>query len=192
MTQAHPLQWPHGRPRTKQRRDSAFKVTPGKAFEEMMDELARFKARNVVVSSNIPTRMDGTPYRDGLKELLSDPGVAVYFQRGKRLICLPCDTYRRPWENIRAIGTAVKAFRTAERHGATQIVDQAFEGFTALPPPGEGEAPAGAAWREVLYLDAGATLADAEAAYKRLSRAQGPQAHLNLAIEEARKELSNG
>lgn len=28
MTQAYPLQWPHGRPRTKQRVASAFKIAP--------------------------------------------------------------------------------------------------------------------------------------------------------------------
>jgi len=37
MTQAYPLQWPHGRPRTKQRTDSRFSVAPRAAFRAIME-----------------------------------------------------------------------------------------------------------------------------------------------------------
>lgn len=149
MTEAFPLQWPHGRPRTKDRSDSAFRVGSTQAFEELLKSLDLFGAENIVVSSNIPTRQDGTPYRDGLNQMFDDPGVAVYFMKGKRLICLPCDSYRRPWENCRAISLAVDALRAMERHGAQQILDQAFEGFIALPPP---SAAPGKSWWEVLNV----------------------------------------
>lgn len=173
MTEAFPLQWPRGRKRTPARRDSAFKVKPTQAFEEMLDELYRFEAKNVVVSSNIPTRRDGTPYRDGLTELLEDPGIAVYFMKGKRLVCLPCDSYRRPWENCRAIGKAVEALRSMERHGAQQILDQAFEGFTALPSPEMATDAPSAAWWVVLGVEPSATEAQIRAAYKECARRDG-------------------
>lgn len=141
-------------------------------------------AKNVVISSNIPTRRDGTPYRDGLTELLENPGLAVYFTRGKRLVCLPCDTYRRPWENARAIGKAVEAMRSMERHGAQQILDQAFEGFTALPAP-EGAPSAGAKeWFEILGVAPTASAAEIHSAYKDLCRALcGATVELNAAKE---------
>lgn len=188
MTQAYPIQWPRGRARTKARVPSKFKVAPTKAFEEMMLELSRFDAKGVVVSSNIPTRQDGTPYRDGLTEKMPDPGIAVYFTKGKRLICLPCDTYLRPWENCRAIGLAVEAFRSMERHGAHQVLDQAFEGFTALPSPDQVSDPDDKVWWLVLGLDGPSDrLEVVNAAYKAKCReAGGATAELNAAVEIGR------
>lgn len=188
MTQAYPIQWPKGRPRTRVRKKSAFKVKATKAFDEMMLELSRFDAKGVVVSSNIPTRQDGTPYRDGLTERLSDPGVAVYFTKGKRLICLPCDTYERAWENCRAIGLAVEAFRSMERHGAHQVLDQAFEGFTALPSPDQVDDPDDKVWWMVLGLDGPSDrLEVVNKAYKDRCREEGgATAELNAAVEIGR------
>lgn len=184
MTQAFPLQWPTGRRRTKQRKSSAFKVKPTQAFEEMMLELRRFNASNVVVSSNIPTRQDGTPYRDGLSERLREPGVAVYFSKRKRQVVLVCDTYVRPWENCRAIGKAVEAFRSMERHGADQILDQAFEGFTALPAPGDTSTEPGRAWWVVLGINQNATRVEIANAYRAQCRnAGGATLELNTAKE---------
>lgn len=173
MTQAYPLQWPQGRARTKSRVKSAFKVSAAKAYEEMMAELSRFGAAHVVVSSNIPTRRDGTPYREGLSERLEDPGVAVYFTKRKRQICLPCDTYQRPWENCRAIGKAVEALRSMERHGAHQILDQAFSGFTALPAPDQVSEPDQKAWWLVLGIPFRAGPIEIKRAYKAKCREAG-------------------
>jgi len=183
MTQAFPLQWPHGRPRTKPRTQSSFRVKPGTAYLEMMDELGRFGVTGIVVSSNIPLRMDGTPYRDGLTDPLEDPGIAVYFTKRKRQVCLPCDTYRRPWEHIRAIGKAVEALRAMERHGATQILDQAFTGFMALPAPEGGvQVP----WWDVLGVPRYASEDQITAAYKAKARAAGgASVELNRAKEDA-------
>lgn len=182
MTQAYPLQWPRGRARTKNRATSAFKVAASKALDELYQELSRFGAASVVVSTNIPTRLDGTPYRDGLTQPLEDPGVAVYFTKRKRAICLPCDTYRRPWENVRAIGLSVAAFRTMERHGAHQILDQAFEGFTALPPPNAMSEPPDRAWWVVLGVQPDAPENIVRAAYKAKAReAGGASVELNAA-----------
>lgn len=189
MTQAFPLKWPKGRPRAKHRYDSAFKVKPRQAYDEMINELALFGAKNVVVSTNIPLRRDGTPYTDGLDDPLTDPGVAVYFSRGKQAICLPCDTYRTPWENCRAIGKAVEALRSMERHGAGQILEQAFAGFAALPHPDEKP------WHVILGVDAAANRAEIDAAYKVRARElaqrddQAQLQELNVARDKARQEL---
>lgn len=184
MSQAFPLQWPHGRPRTAMRRDSVFRVHPTQAFEQMIEELGRFTVKGVVVSTNIPLRQDGTPYRDGLTDLLKDPGVALYFTRKGRQVCLSCDTYRRPWENVRAIGLAVESFRAIERHGAHQILDQAFEGFTALPAPGDVSAAPDRAWWVILGVPATASAEEIKNAYRdRAREAGGASVELNLAKE---------
>ncbi|MEL6411687.1 MAG: hypothetical protein AAFQ38_14920 [Pseudomonadota bacterium] len=184
MTQAHPLQWPKGRARTKNRTSSSFKVSPSKAYEEMMDELRRFGVRDVVVSSNIPLRLDGTPYRDGLTDKLPDPGIAIYFTRKKRVVSICCDQYLRPWENVRALGLAVSAFRSMDRHGATQVLDQAFEGFSALPSPDMATDSGQAAWWIILGVDFAATREDINAAYKiRAREAGGASVELNAAKE---------
>jgi hypothetical protein len=190
MTQAYPLQWPKGRPRTTVPTFSKFRVHPTSAYEDMILELDRFDAENVVVSTNIPLRMDGTPYRDGLRDAMKDPGVAVYFMRQKRLVCLCCDYYQRPWENCRAIGLSVEAFRSMERHGAHQVLDQAFEGFAALPPPGAQDEPADRHWRVVLGIDVApgerVSAGMIHAAYKDRCREQGGATYeLNHAKEVA-------
>jgi len=182
MTQAYPLQWPAGQPRTKDRTDSTFKVGHSRAFEEMVDELARFGARNVVISTNIPLRRDGSPYRDGLTDLMDDPGVAVYFTKGKRQIAIGVDAYRRPWENCRALGLSVKAFRDIERYGAQQVLDQAFTGFMALSAPDQVSEATNLAWWMILGVHPDATEAEIRAAYKaKVREAGGTSVELNAA-----------
>lgn len=185
MTQAFPLQWPQHQPRAKCRSISKFKVAPSRAFDDLKDELRRFSVKDIVISSNIPLRRDGSPYRDGLSERLEDPGVAVYFERKTQKICLPCDTYFRPWENMRAISLAIESLRAMDRHGAHQILDQAFTGFMALPAPDMvGEAPR-AAWWVVLGLSQYATHAAINEAYRAAVRKQGgATVDLNRAKEE--------
>lgn len=173
MTQAYPLQWPHGRPRTKQRVSSAFKITPRRAFDELMEELHRFGAVSPVVSTNALLRRDGTPYAGALDDELPDPGVAVYFLRQKRLVCLACDTYRLPYQNVRALGLSIKALRDMDRWGAGQVLDQAFEGFTALPPPDVMGEDGDAAWWVVLGVEPTATRDQIADAYKARARAAG-------------------
>jgi hypothetical protein len=183
MTGAFPLQWPHGQPRTKSRADSAFRVTHSVAYDKMMDELDRFGARSVVVSTNISLRRDGTPYRDGLTEVMDDPGVAVYFTRGKVQIALAVDCYRRPWENCHAIGKAIEAFRSLERSGAQQIMNQAFTGFMALPAPDAKEG-----WWSVLGVDRSASAEAIQAAYKAKARANHGDSAAMVRINTARDE----
>jgi len=166
----------------KSRSSSRFKLKPRQAFDELIDELARWGVVNPVVSSNAPLRKDGTPYADALDDPLDDPGVAVYFTRKKRLVCIACDTFNLPYENIRAIGLSVKAMRDMDRWGAGQVLDQAFEGFAALPPPNQVSEPSASAWWVVLGVQSDATDDQIKAAYKGKAReAGGTSVELNAA-----------
>jgi len=149
-----------------------------------MAELHRFNVSGVVVSTNIPLRVDGSPYRDGLKDKLPDPGVTVFFTRKKRAVSVCCDAYLRPWENIRALGLAIKSFRDMERHGAAQVLDQAFEGFAALPPPDATKDTTDRAWWLVLGCAFDANAEQVRAAYKAAARQSGgASVELNAAKE---------
>lgn len=150
----YPLTWPTGQPRMPlhRRSDAAFKVDFGRSRDELLHSLELLGGRNVILSSNVPLRQDGLPYANMPEP--ADPGVAVYFDRliaqdAKPFITKPfviaCDSYRRVRWNLRAIGAAVDALRTIQRHGASAMLEQAFTGFAALPPA-EYEPP----WWEVL------------------------------------------
>lgn len=151
MTQAYPLQWPQGRPRTAwdARRRSAFKdfgkpLTIAVALGRLQAEIDRLGADVYVLSANLVLRLDGLP-KSGQSEP-ADPGVALYFQLGGKPHCLPCDTYDRAADNIAAIAKHIEATRAIERYGVATLSEM-FAGFTALPAPN-----AKRSWRAVLGL----------------------------------------
>lgn len=218
MTEAYPLAWPAGRPRTptEQRQSARFKsserqyhTTGGsylshkplsvwKAIERVNLEIERMQRSmgsrfwKPVISTNIETRQDGQPRSDRRDPV--DPGVAIYFRVNTKDYCMPCDRWDRVADNIAAIAGHIEAIRKIERYGV-QTLDAAFSGFEALPAPGNRP------WRQVLELHrAGAvSLADAEQAFRRLARERHPDrqggghemmAELNVAIDAARKELA--
>lgn len=194
---AFPLSWPTGRPRTPntRRRSAKFTLNFGAARDELLEELRRLSARNIVISTNIPTRRDGIPYASAAQP--DDPGVAVYFDRfhigkGTRSYVIACDSYKRIEWNLRAVGVTVEALRTIQRHGATEMLEQAFTGFAALPPVREEH------WSEVLGLDRGtASHADVRAAVRELAKTHHPDvggdgermAEINAACASALLEL---
>lgn len=199
----YPLKWPDGWTRTPHlHRDMghAFKVLPGKAVDELEFELTMLGAADAVVSSWLDVSARGLRL-DKARNQLPDPGVALRFIRGKREYVLARDHYLTPLGNLRSIGLAVAGLRSLERHGGADMMDRAFEGFRALPPP--SSAPKPRTWREVLDLvgldgPAFAVLAGAEAAFKTKARTAHPDmpggsvddmAALNAAIAAAREEL---
>lgn len=161
--QAYPLQWPVGRPRWNgMRQSSQFKMEPRDMQNHLFDELDRLGAVDVVVSTN------KQPYSRSTAEFLDDPGVAVYFKRKGQELAIACDKYVKVSDNLHAIGLAIEAFRSLERHGTGDMVDAAFTGFKALPETiimGEHTARA---WWEVLQVSQTADWDVIEAAYKRL------------------------
>jgi len=193
MTEAYPLQWPPHVKRTAphRRQRSRFDVSPDRARRELRRE-SELLGRYVVISTNVELRRDGEPYAN--RRAPSDPGVAVYFDRKGEQVCVACDKHPAVWENMRAIGKTLEAMRGIERWGTSELLDQAFSGFTALPPPDQmspivAQAPSN--WWTVLGVAPDCPLAVAEAAWKALARTtpENERYAINAAIEVARKEI---
>lgn len=171
MIDAYPLAWPVGWKRTAHPRKARYEVSLEAALTDLCGELRLMGGRNIVVSSNVPTRRDGLP-RSGLSEP-TDRGVAVYWDaREVKPMVVACDTWNTVRANVRAIGLTVAALRQIERTGASQLLERAFTGFAALP------AQAGTtqrSWREVLGINGGPLNRDRlDEAYKRAVRTAHP------------------
>lgn len=187
MTEAFPLQWPDHQPRSKRRQRSQFNTSFAKARDSLMAELRRMGARLPVLSTNVELRRDGLPYA-GMKEP-TDPGAAIYFEWKGRPMAFACDRWDRVKDNVQAIRKTIEALRGLDRWGTGDMVDAAFRGFEALPPPD---------WRGELGLTPESTLEDAESSYRSRARSAHPDmggsvegmAKLNIAIERAREEMS--
>lgn len=116
----------------------------------------------------------------------TDTGVAVYFTYKKKPMCFACDRWETISENIRAIGQTVGALRGIERWGSGSMIEQAMQGFTALPAPEQ-------AW-QVLGVAHDADRATIETAYRALSarwhpdKADGDEQRM-MRINRARDQL---
>lgn len=195
--EAYPLSWPAGKPRTPWHKIERSRFEPGNRPQEVANviaELGRLGARNVVVSTNLRLRNDGLPYaRDRAPD---DQGVAVYFDYAGGQKCFACDRWRTIEENLRAIYKSIEAIRGLERWGSKSFVDAAFTGFSALPAPGQQSRRH---WRQVLAIDANdaPTRNDVEAAYRAAAKRAHPDlggsseamAEVNQARTEALEEI---
>lgn len=165
MATAHPLQWPIGRPRwSSYRQSSKFKMSEHQMTEHLFRELELLKASDIVVSTN------RQPYSRS-KTQPDDPGVAVYFKRKGKEVCVACDKWNRVEDNLHAIGLNLEALRNLERWGTSDMVDAAFTGFTALP---ESTSTQQYGWWQVLGVDRNATKEQIKAAFKELSKYRHP------------------
>lgn len=195
MTQAYPLHWPDGWPRTAVHRrkrslagGSYNRPSWSAVTYRLFDALRLLGARSVVLSTDQPLRQDGLPY--AARRIIEDPGTAVYFTLNDRPLVMAQDRYEWLVDNLRSLALAIEGLRQMKRHGGAHMMERAFAGFAALPPPS-----ASRSWREVLG-DCHA-LVIAEARYRDYARTQHPDAggsadamaKLNAAIEAARKEL---
>ena len=186
MSQAYPLHWPPGWPRTDagRREGSRFKVTVPSAMKFLGNEVRLLGAKNLVVSSNV-SMGDDRP---------DDPGVAVYFHYQGINAAIPCDRWKFPEENLHAIAKTIEAMRGIERWGAKHMIKAAFTGFAALPAPGN---TTGRGWRELLEVPADCTLEQAKTNYRKLSSVRHPDrggstdamAELNWAWTQAQEAL---
>lgn len=143
MSQAYPLHWPTGWPRTEpvKREQSKFNTTVPRALDFVTDEVRRLGGKNLVISSNCTLGS----YRP------DDPGVAVFFAYQGINAAIPCDRWRKVEDNLHAIAKTIEAMRGIERWGAKHMLKAAFTGFAALPAPGKASARG---WREVLGVAA--------------------------------------
>lgn len=208
MIPRYPLQWPEGWKRTEAYRRTRAKFSqklgnnyeggyrPSKALtiadgtQRVLGELGRMGVRDadLVISSNLALRLDGLP-KSGQNEP-QDPGVAVYWRTRKgEMKVMAIDRYDRVADNLAAIAATLDAMRAIERHGGATILDRAFTGFDALPPP--------KSWREVLGVPKDCSMGDVKDAFRKLAMMNHPDnggshdamAEINRAYEAAVKEL---
>jgi hypothetical protein len=97
MTEAYPLAWPAGKPRTASAARSRFDTSQERAQRTLVEEVRRMGGMQLVISTNIELRRDGLPYA-GRREP-ADKGVAVYFDYRKRSMCFACDRWDRIGDN---------------------------------------------------------------------------------------------
>ncbi len=185
MITAYPLTWPddwrrtpvaeraHGR-FNKRDRSSTYRwkqdITIADGVARVLHELRAMGIEDddLVVSTNVPVRLDGKPRSDA--KAPADPGAAVYWQeRAGATRCIAVDRYHRVADNLAAIAATLDAMRAIERHGGAQILDRVFRGFAALPAPS-----AARAWHDVLGVPADCSLEFARAAYRRLAAEHHP------------------
>lgn len=193
---AFPLQWPDGWPRHRGAREGdgrfsgrTYGLSIGRARDQLVCEIERLGAKNVVISSNVALRRDGLPYSD--KRRLDSPGVAVYFTLKDRPMVMAVDRFVSVAGNLRSLTLAIDAMRQLERHGGGTMMERAFSGFAAIAPP-DWKKP----WREVFGVKPDWS-GDIAALYREKARNRHPDtggndslmAELNVAYEEARREL---
>lgn len=151
MIPRFPLTWPDGWPRARQRKSAKFSTMRNSSAVgnlrmakslSVIDGLSRVFAQlrafnvvdaDIVVSTNLALRLDGLPRSDQREP--ADPGVAVYWRKGDETKVMAIDLYDRVPDNLAAIAATLDAMRAIERHGGAAILERAFTGFDALPPP---------------------------------------------------------
>jgi len=166
------------------------------AIQRILEEVSRLGVvvpGDIVISTNIPTRLDGLPYSNHKSP--ADPGVAIYWRtrKDKQTKCMAIDRYHTVAGNLAAVAASIAALRTVERHGGAEILERAFLGFQSLPPPINGGKP----WWEVLEFENDRVAReDIEQRYGFLANRYHPDhggshdkmAELNEAIRQAREE----
>jgi hypothetical protein len=164
VTQAYPLTWPPGLPRSKHRETGRFRTEISAALKNVQDSLTRFgqdsgrDVTSIVLSSN---------YSLGVSKP-ADPGVAAWFMWDGEQRAIGIDRYDTVEANLQAIHHVLEARRVELRHGTLHLVRATFEGLKALPPP-KGES-----WSEILGVPATATAEQIRAAYSAKAREAHP------------------
>lgn len=198
LINAFPLCWPVGWARTKNRQSSPYKVSTDTAIKDLLASIRAMGGRDIIVSSNVPVRSDGTMYRgDHSDKRIADPGVAVYWSmRNPKSGAIepkeiPCDHWHTVRENVRALGMAIDYIRGLKRCGAGEIQDRAFAGFARLPEHA-GARP----WWVVLGVERNADGRYITGIYRQLAAEHHPDkggdpalmAEINAAYAQAKTE----
>lgn len=130
----YPLQWLPQQPRTKNPKRANFGNHSLCAAGINLDrELKLLGAKNVILSSDLQTKQDGTLCARQYNE---DTGVVIYFELKGEPKAMACDKWDRPGYNIWALKLSISAIRGLERWGGSEFLDGLFRGFKALPSPG--------------------------------------------------------
>lgn len=188
MTEAYPLQWPVGKPRTRSTQYARFKSGFATSRDALMRELRLLGARSVVLSTNIPLKRDGMPYAQQKEP--DDKGVAIYFEYKGKPMCFACDRWNKIADNIQAVRKTIEAIRGIERWGGGSMMEEAFRGFEALPAPSKQK------WHEVLGVRSDASQEEIKTAYREKAKMHHPDVNkgdasimteINAAYNEAVK-----
>jgi hypothetical protein len=124
-------QWPNAP--TKNRERSRFDSTYTQTLVLLERELNQLKAKDVYIHlwlSFEQIKQDGTPYANAKP---TQPGVIISFTGKHGLVKMPCDTFDRWHDNLRAIALSLEALRKVDRYGCAQQGEQ-YRGWLALPP----------------------------------------------------------
>src|SRR5260370_864328 len=145
----YPLCWPANWKRTTNRSRAKFarwkEMAPGTlgakgrlSIADSMDriayELERFGVpeENVIVSTNLPVNIYGSPRGDRGEP--GDPGAAVYWTLKGKSQCMAIDRYDRVADNLAAVAATLEAMRAIERHHGRSIPRRAIIRLPYLPP----------------------------------------------------------
>lgn len=184
-----PLSWPPGWPRARSPRRSAFGTHSfGVVRDDLFHELRLLGASSVLLSSDVPLRLDGIPYANAGEP--KDHGAAVYFRIKGEPRVLACDKWNRIADNLHALALHVASIRGQLRWGVGTL-EQAFGGYRALPAM-EPPKP----WWEVLGVTAHAATDQVESArLAKLERCHPDKGgrtsdaiDINVAYDEFRRE----
>lgn len=168
-TRAYPLYWPEGWPRTELHKVKHAQFKDRSVFtarRELENEIRKFGGRELIISSNLELKLDGTP-RSGQKQP-ADKGVAVFFERKNEPMALACDVYSTVEDNLWALVRTLDALRQIERDGSPALIKRAFKGFAALPDPDARQ------WWEILGIEKAANNDEIRKAYFRLVNIHHP------------------
>lgn len=168
-TRAYPLYWPESWPRTDSGKVKHAQFKDRSVFtarRELEYEVKRFGGRDLIISSNLELKLDGTP-RSGQKQP-ADRGVAIFFIRKGEQMALACDVYSTVEDNLWALVRTLEALRQIERDGSPALINRAFKGFSALPDPDTRQ------WFEVLRVRPDASKEEIKKAYFDLARIYHP------------------
>lgn len=170
------LEWPRAQARHAKRCPSRYRVSLQDALIEMQNTLRRMSCRSVVVTADVELTLSGQLRRVS-QRAGADPGVAIYFDWGDDRRCFACDAWDSLAGNVRAVGVTLEALRTIGRAGASQMMQQAFSGFAALPASTqmtqEADAYEWEAYRH-LGLEMGCGTDAVNQAYRRLAKVEHP------------------
>lgn len=193
--EAFPLRWPEGWPRTAPHRRSDDRrfwrqserseygyrrgsLTANQAYNSLVEEMRKIGAKNVVVSSNVAVRNDGGMIAKSAERRHDDLGVAIYFTRKGKSFVMAQDAFETIAGNLRSLALAIDAMRTLERHGGGTMMERAFDGFSALPPPA-GAKPKRPRWQVLRFPESEEdrellSVGEIEARYRTLAKKMHP------------------
>jgi hypothetical protein len=176
MTYEYPLSPGRpGFPRTKSPAQSRFDTPEERVKRNLQFQLDLMDATNIVVTTNSELRRDERPYAN---QRISDSGVAVYFTRKGHEQAIACDKWDSIRDNLHAVAKTIEALRGVERWVTGEMVDAAFQGFTAIPASASAGIPVRPKrpWHEVLGVSPDAPREVIGAAGEAMQRKTHPDA----------------